>query len=242
MDEFKIETLAVQVPCMFSFIHLLYKRENILTHYLYYSYIQHFSSLNVYNSAFSVGQKENTKKFWRLEAQYSIVDYCWIVMIILSPTHTLWWWDVKPAIFLSSHHILQVIFLTTLFYLLSSSGEYYKPVKWVISLTPLSQPGPSSNIIGQSVEEAIRWSHTHRRWSVVCSGLCLYFNLACVSSLRGVFDASLKMAGFYGLYTWLTHTIFGINIIFIPSGECSQQKRVITVTRTRHGLSPFLTH
>ena len=47
----------------------------------------------------------------------------------------------------------QVIFITTLFYLLAMSGDSYKPVEWFVSLSPAGSSTGSK--FGQAVEEAI---------------------------------------------------------------------------------------
>ena len=78
----------------------------------------------------------------------------------------------------------QVVFLTALFYLLSSSGSQYKVVEWISGVS-----------MGTRFSESI--------------------NIA----VTDVFGATLKMATFYGFYTWVTHSLFSLNIVFIPSGK-----------------------
>ncbi|OQR75866.1 transmembrane protein-like [Tropilaelaps mercedesae] len=81
-----------------------------------------------------------------------------------------------------------VIFTTALFYLLAASDSTYKPIQLLSRAIPNSKGKPISGL-GKAVEQAI----------------------------NGVFALSFKMAFFYGLYTWLIHSLFAVNIIYIPS-------------------------
>ncbi|KAF5293264.1 hypothetical protein FQR65_LT11004 [Abscondita terminalis] len=76
-----------------------------------------------------------------------------------------------------------IVFLTTLFYLLSSSGDLYKPVEL---LTNFSKNGSR-------------------------------FGLALEGAVNGVFKATVKMAAFYGLWTWFIHNCFSVKIVYLPS-------------------------
>ena len=50
--------------------------------------------------------------------------------------------------------ISSIIFLTTLFYLLASSGDQYKPAEFFTKMSPTGSS--TGNRLGQAVEEAIR--------------------------------------------------------------------------------------
>ncbi|XP_033732626.1 transmembrane protein 245-like isoform X2 [Pecten maximus] len=120
----------------------------------------------------------------------SVLDSVWIVLkgnmnLVLSLVTATMSVVFGGGTALLNFVISSVIFLTTLFYLLATSGNQYKPLEWFSNLSP----SQGTSVIGQAVEEAI----------------------------TGVVMASLKMAAFYGFYTWMTHTWFGVNIVFIPS-------------------------
>jgi len=76
-----------------------------------------------------------------------------------------------------------VVFFTALFYLLSSSTAKYKPVEMFNRWT--SGGGASSHASN--------------------------FALAVEEAVNSVFTASFKMAAFYGMWTWLIHTLFQVN-------------------------------
>ena len=82
-----------------------------------------------------------------------------------------------------------IVYITALFYLLSSSTNRYKPLQWLNEITILNTDYVQLNKLSKAIEE----------------------------SISSVFVASLKMAAFYGLYTWLLHTLFGLSIAYLPA-------------------------
>ena len=88
------------------------------------------------------------------------------------------------------------MFSTSLFYLLCASRDQYKPVEWASKFFP-----SQSN------------SRTSPEHSVSSSKIGKAFN----EGINSVFAASLKMTAFYGLYTWLIHTLFEARLVYMPS-------------------------
>lgn len=88
-----------------------------------------------------------------------------------------------------------IVFLTMIFYLLVYSQERWLPLKWF-------DIGASFiNNNRKDVDDSTKANITS----------------AIESAIRGVFVLSAKMSLFYGLYTYFIHSLFNLNIVFVPS-------------------------
>ena len=122
-----------------------------------------------------------------LDTLQSVLESLWLILkgninLLLSIVTNILSLVLASGSYILNGVISMIIFLTTLFYLLSASSEKYKVVEWFSGVSMGTR-------FGESINDAV----------------------------QDVFGASLKMAIFYGLYTWLTHSIFDVNLVFIPS-------------------------
>ena len=91
-----------------------------------------------------------------------------------------------------------IVYITALFYLLSMSGTRYKPFQWLTDI----------NLSKYQANSTISTSTLNRSQFLI---------RAIEDSIRSVFVASLKMASFYGIYTYLIYSLFSVSIVYLPS-------------------------
>ncbi|KAF1761441.1 hypothetical protein GCK72_009697 [Caenorhabditis remanei] len=87
-----------------------------------------------------------------------------------------------------------IVFLTMVYYLLSASRNRWLPLQWASDLSAVTATEDST---------AIPVQH--------------HITAAIEHAIFGVFILSAKMAVFYGLYTYFVHSLFDLNIVFVPS-------------------------
>ncbi|XP_046908330.2 uncharacterized protein LOC124489944 isoform X2 [Dermatophagoides farinae] len=83
-----------------------------------------------------------------------------------------------------------IIFLLALFYLLSSSQNKYKPIELMDHM--------AASLVTSNQEEN-KFSHYVEQ------------------VVNSIFAATIKISAFYGVYTWLLHSLFSIGICYIPA-------------------------
>uniref|UniRef100_A0A7E4UX04 Histidine kinase n=1 Tax=Panagrellus redivivus TaxID=6233 RepID=A0A7E4UX04_PANRE len=87
-----------------------------------------------------------------------------------------------------------IVFLTIVYYLLANSSDRWLPLTWMQLLTSSINTNTSDN-----------------------SGNKADITSAIELAISSVFVLSAKMAVFYGLYTYFVHSLFDLNIVFVPS-------------------------
>uniref|UniRef100_A0A1I7UHV8 Transmembrane protein n=1 Tax=Caenorhabditis tropicalis TaxID=1561998 RepID=A0A1I7UHV8_9PELO len=87
-----------------------------------------------------------------------------------------------------------IVFLTMVYYLLSASRNRWLPLQWASDLSAVTATEDSTSPTAQH-----------------------HITAAIEHAIFGVFILSAKMAVFYGLYTYFVHSLFDLNIVFVPS-------------------------
>ncbi|VDL70504.1 unnamed protein product [Nippostrongylus brasiliensis] len=87
-----------------------------------------------------------------------------------------------------------IVFLTMVYYLLSASRDRWLPIEWFSDMTRLVTVSESSSLAKKNYD----------------------VTAAVEQAIFGVFVLSSKMAVFYGLYTYFVHSLFDLNVVFVP--------------------------